>query len=107
MSDTVLRELQSAIVSSGGLDRGYEYRAGGRPMSVQFTGPAALNQLQGSHDKLNWFILTDEAGAAISAIDNGLRQVRERPKWVRHVVDNDPGSPQTFSAIIAVEKESR
>ena len=94
MSDTVLRELHSRVVSSGAAEFGYEYRTGGRSMSVQFDGPAALNALEGSNDKLTWFVLTDEAGAAISGITSGIRQVRERPKWARHRVDIDGAAPQ-------------
>ena len=75
-------------------------------MTVEFEGPLALNALEGSHSKVNWFVLNDTAGNPISGIQDGIREVEERPKWVRHVVAADAAGPQPFYANIGVKKES-
>lgn len=107
MATAVQVDHESRVVSvNGAQSNGREFRAGGNPLVVQFDGPAALNVLEGSMDKSNWYVLSDEAGTALTGIAGAIHHVRRAPKWVRHATLTDASAPRTFFANIGVIKES-
>jgi hypothetical protein len=71
---------------------------------------AAVVDLEGSLDGVNWVNLTYEnaAGAyaitALAAVGAGYYRVHERPKFVRMVTNNDAGGPRAFYAVLIVKE---
>ena len=108
MATKVLREHHSQLTSDLLLQvNGFEFRAGGNPLVVQFFGPLDLGGLEGSMDKQNWRTVDDDQGTPIDTKGTGLAIVRVRrsPKWVRHFTEN--GAVGTHRAVIGIVKESR
>jgi hypothetical protein len=78
---------------------------GGNAWEVQFKAPAALCGMEGSNDLQEWDTMTDILGVPIVSKNSSTSVGLERPKYLRFFVDIDAGQPQSFSAIIVVQKE--
>ena len=107
MSGQVFRDHFNRIASINGQQaNGPEIRTGGNSLRVQFVSPGALAGLEGSNDKLNWLVLDDDGGTAISGLDNAFVSVRNPPKWVRPFVASDVSAVRQFESNIGVVKEA-
>ncbi len=107
MSHVVQRTQHFQTTSNGATGvAGPPFYVGGNRVGVQFTGPDALNGLEGSNDKLNWVTLDDVEGNPISSIGLAMLQVQQRPRWIRPTVALDASGPREFPAIVTVEKET-
>lgn len=95
-------------------------QANGSPIHVDsnmlalqiISSPAALAQLEGSLDRVNWVDMNydNAAGAYTLTVMNtlgaGYYKVHERPKYVRFAVAADAGGPRDWYAVLIVKKES-
>ena len=85
-------------------------RTGGHALDVHFMLPVVdLVGLEGSNDRATWHPLTDADGADINgptaaiAVDD-YREIRERPEWIRPIVEPDVGGPRIHRMVVGVHK---
>lgn len=81
------------------------FHLGGNAWEVQFKAPASLCGIEGSNDLQEWDTMNDILGLPIVSKNSATFVGLERPKYLRFFVDTDVGEPQTFSAVIAVQKQ--
>lgn len=93
--------------SAGTAVEGTPVRTAHNTFDVQvITAPAALFNLQGSEDKVNWNALSDPSGTAITNVATGWFVVREAPEWTRATISIDASFPRLFTAVAAIHKDA-
>lgn len=105
---TLLIEIASAIGQA--VASSPPLKTHGQALDVQFAIPVGnLCRIEVSNDRATWHTATDADGADIDgtiaalALDD-YREIRERPEWVRLVVNADAGGPRNFQALIGVHQ---
>lgn len=76
--------------------------------TIQFNGTfnGATVVLEGSNDGTNYFTLTDAAGTATSYTSKALKQVTERPLFVRPNANTSVGVATDLSATLLLRRNA-
>ena len=80
---------------------------GGARVVVGFEGPSAHTDFQISQDKVNWETAIDVAAANMLLLTAGIREIRDRAQWVRHVVAAGSTDTVIYVATFTVQREDQ
>lgn len=80
---------------------------GGARVVVGFEGPDAFTDFQISQDRANWETAIDVAAANMLLLTAGVREIRDRAQWVRHVVATGSSDGIIYVATFTVQREDQ
>ena len=101
---TIVSEITAV---NANLVNGTPIFAGGARVTVGFEGPSAHTDFQISADKANWETAIDVAAANMLLLTAGVREIRDRVQWVRHVVAAGSTDGIIYTATFMVFREDQ